>query len=182
MQSFFFLLRVNVKTLFTLLQVLLPELERSVAEDLQASGTGSGSGKLIAVTRRVLPFLRHYSSWLIINATILAAGVGDTRLAVEIKELWKMYANALTLLVATFPVSALPPPVEYLLEEDEDTLGFKPFMNEITQRRYYSEDTGSQKPKWHDQGVHRHHPNLEMLGRIRDLLTDGMVLHAQEVT
>jgi len=181
-QSFFFLLRVNVKTLSTLLQVLLSELECSVTEISQGKGTGSGSGTLTAITRRVLPALRQYSSWLMSNATILAAGVGDAVLTVQVTELWKIYAHALTLLVTTFPVSALPPPVEYLLEEDEDTLGFKPFMNEITQRRYYSEDTGSQKPKWHDQGVHRHHPNLEMLGRIRDLLTDGMVLHAQEVT
>jgi len=180
--SFFFLLRVNVKTLFTLLQVLLPELEHSVTEDSQGNGTGSGSAKLTAVLRRVLPGLRHYSSWLISNATILAAGVGDTMLTVQVKGLWKIYANALTLLVSTFPVSGLPSSVEYLLEEDEDTLGFKPFMNENIQRRYYSEDTGSQKPRWHDHGVHRHHPNLEMLGRVRDLLTDGMVLHSQEVT
>ncbi len=103
-------------------------------------------------------------------------------LTVQVKGLWKIYANALTLLVSTFPVSGLPSSVEYLLEEDEDTLGFKPFMNENIQRRYYSEDTGSQKPRWHDHGVHRHHPNLEMLGRVRDLLTDGMVLHSQEVT
>lgn len=103
-------------------------------------------------------------------------------LAVQVREMWRLYAHALTLLVTTFPVSALPPPVEYLLEEDEDTQGFKPLMNENTQRRYYSEETGSQKPTWHDRGVQRHHPNLEMLGRIRDLLTDGMVLHSQEVT
>lgn len=171
-----------MKTLFTLLQVLRLELERPVVENSQANGTGSGSGKLTSATRRVLPGLRHYSSWFIHNATILAAGVGDTMLTVQIKELWKMYASALTLLVSTFPVSGLPPPLEYLLEEDEDTLGFKPFMNENNQRRYYSEDTGSQKPKWHDRGVQRHHPNLEMLGRIRDLLIDGMVLHSQKVT
>lgn len=133
------------------------------------------------MTCRVLPGLRHYSSWLITNGAILAAGVGDTVLTVQVKELWKTYANALTLLVATFPVSQLPPPVEYLLEEDEDTLGFKPFINEITQRRYHDEETGYQKPKWHDRGVHRHHPNVEMLGRIRDLLADAMVMHSQEV-
>lgn len=180
-QSFFFLQRVNVTTFFTLLQVLLPELERSANEDLQINDSGSNSAKLTAVIRRVLPSLRHYSSWLIANAAILVAHVGDSQLNVQIQELWKIYASALTLLVSTFPVKTLQASIEYLLEEDEDTLGFKPFDNKSTRSRYYTTDTGSQKPRWHDRGVNRHHPNLEMLGRIRDFLTNGMVLLSRGV-
>ena len=182
-QSFFNLLRINVMTFFTLLQVLLLELERQVSDDSQDTGDGPGSGsvKLTAVTRRVLPGLRYYSSWLASNAAILAAGVGDVALNVQVQELWKIYANTLTFLVSTFPVSGLPPPVEYLLEEDEDTIGFKPLDNDNVQRRYYIEATGSRKPKSHDRGIHRQHPNIEMFARIRDLLTDGMVIHSQEV-
>lgn len=182
MQSFFDLLRLNVKTFFTLLQVLLPELERYMVDDSQSNGNGAGSAKLTAVTRRVLPGLRHYSSWLASNATILAAGVGDNALNIQVQELWKIYANALTLLVSAFPVSGLPSPIDYLLEEDEDTLAFKPLDNEHAQRRYCSEVTGSRKPKWHDRGVHRQHPNVEMLGRIRDFLTDGMIIHSHQVS
>ena len=183
-QSYFSLLRINVMTFSTLLQILLSELERQLSDDSQTTGNrpGSGSAKLTAVIRRVLPGLRHYSSWLASNAAILAAGVGDVTLKVQVQELWKIYADTLTLLVSTFPVSSLPPPVEYLLVEDEDTLGFKPLDNDNTQRRYYIEDTGSRKPKSHDRGVHRQHPNIEMFARIRDLLTDGMVIHSQVVS
>ena len=182
MQSFFSLLRVNVKTFFTLLQVLLPELEGYKAEDLQSNNQGSGSAKLTAVMRRILPSLRHYSSWLASNAAILAAGVGGIALNVQVRELWNIYAKALTRLVSTLPVSELPKPLEYLLEEDEDTLGFKPLDNEHAQRRYYNEAMGSQKPKWHDRGVYRQHHNVEMINRIRDFVTDGMVIQSKEVS
>ena len=162
---------------------MLPELERFVSDDTQEDGTGPrtfGSAKLTAVTRRVLASLRQYSSWLVSNASILAAQAGDASLSVEVREFWKIYASTLTLLASTFSVSELPS-IEYLLEEDVDTLGFKPFMNEHTTRRYHSADSESPRPKFYDQGVKRNHPNVEMYGRIRDFLTDGMFLQLQEV-
>lgn len=179
MQAFFFFQRLNVSTFFALLQVLQPELERfAVDEEVindASPRTTNGSDRITAVARRVLPGLRHYSSWLISNTAFLLAQVGDTSLTVQIKEMWKIYAHTLTLLAATFPVSALPC-VDYLLEEDEDTLGFKPFNNDRTKRRYFSSDEEKPKLKWHDSGVERQHPNIEMLGRVRDFLTDGLEL------
>lgn len=184
MRSFFFLQRLNVRTFFALLQVLLPELERSVSDDTQdnSSALGSKSVKITAVTRRVLPALRQYSSWLLSNAEILlAAQVGDNVLSVQIRELWKIYATTLTLLTSTF-IDYKPPHVEYLLDEDEDTVGFKPLDNERTKQRYCDEvNPHLRKPKYHDRGLQRHHPNVEMLGRIRDLLTDGMNHHSDDV-
>ena len=102
-------------------------------------------------------------------------------LNVQVRELWKIYATTLTLLTSTFPVSELPV-VEYLLDEDEDSMGFKPLDNESTKRRYYyGIDMVVQKPRYHDRGIQRHHPNVEMLGRVRDLLTDGMIQHSDDV-
>ena len=180
--SFLSLLRVNVVTFSTLLQVLLTELQHHEDEDTPNNRHGSGSAKLTAVTRRVLPGLRHYSSWLVSNAVVLVAELGDASLDVRIQELWVAYAKAMTILVSTFPVAGLPPPLGYLLDEDEDTLAFKPLDNQDAQRRYYDEVTGYRKPKWHDRGIHRQHPNIEMLGRIRDLLTDGMLIQSREVS
>ena len=184
MCSFFFLQRLNVRTFFALLQVLLPELERSVSEDVRNTGgtPTSKSARITAVTRRVLPALRQYSSWLLSNAEILLdAQVGDNVLNVQIRELWKIYATTLTVLTSTFRDYELPQ-VEYLLDEDEDTVGFKPLDNENTKRRYYDGvNLDVRKPKHHDRSVQRHHPNVEMLGRIRDLLTDGMIHHSDDV-
>ncbi len=182
-QSFFFYQRLNVKTMFTLLQILQPELERQVESEDESDLGGArntGSEQISAVARRVLPGLRHYSSWLTSNAAVLTAQLGDSSLIVQIKELWKIYASTLTLLASTFEVSDLPS-IEYLLEEDEDTLGFKPFINDRAKRRYYYQDSIAQKPKWHQNGVERHHPNVEMFGRIRDFLTEGLLLAVDEV-
>ena len=158
-------------------------MERSVGEDAQGNGSTPSPkfAKITAVTRRVLPALRQYSSWLLSNAEILVAQGGDNVLNVQNRELWKIYATTLTLLTSTFPVHELPH-VEYLLDEDEDTIGFKPLDNENTRRRFYDGDNlDMEKPKYHDRGIQRHHPNLEMLGRIRDLLTDGMILYLDNV-
>lgn len=176
-----------MKTLFTLLQILQPELE-VLANPEEDQGVELGqrrSEKITAVTRRVLPGLRQYSSWLSCNAGILAAQIGDNTLNVQIKELWKIYANTLTLLTATFSTSSLPV-IDYLLEEDEDTIGFKPFESENTYRRYFIPDPPSEKrvfkPRFHDETVKRQHPNLEMLGRVRELLTDGLTLVMEKVS
>ncbi|KAH0564783.1 hypothetical protein GP486_001828 [Trichoglossum hirsutum] len=180
-QAFFYFLRLNVKTIFTLLQVLQPELEWLVIDDNSIGDDPqqyNGSEKVTAVTRRILPSLRNYSSWIVANSALLVAQVGDTSLNVQIKELWKIYANSLTLLAATFPAEDLPS-VEYLLEEDEDTIGFNPLDVERVKRRYFKED-GRRKPRWHDHGVDRYHPNMETLARIRDLLTDGLELALDE--
>ena len=179
LQAFFFFQRLNVKSFFTLLQVLQPELERFVTEESvnQADNT-NGSEKITLVARRVLPGLRHYSSWLMSSPALLAADIGDTSLNVQIKELWKIYANTLTLLAATFPVPDLPS-LDYLLEEDEDTLGFKPFEKDPNSTRYDYQTNRARMPKYHDHGIERHHPNIEMLGRVRDFLTDGLELAVQ---
>ena len=138
----------------------------------------TGSEKITMVARRVLPGLRHYSSWLMSNPALLAADMGDTSLTVQIKELWRTYANTLTLLAATFPVPDLPS-IDYLLEEDEDTLGFKPFEKDPNSTRYDVQAKRARLSKYHDHGIERHHPNIEMLGRVREFLTDGLELAVQ---
>ena len=181
-QAYLYFLRLNVKTMFTLLQVLQPELECFAAESgSDTETTAKRSEKITAVARRVLPGLRQYSSWLNCSSTLLVAQVGDNTLDVEVKELWKTYANTLTLLAATFSASDLPA-IEYLLEEDEDTLGFKPFESVNVQKRYCNPETGSPKPLFHAADIKRQHPNVEMLGRIRDFLTDGLILAMDEAS
>lgn len=170
--------------MFTLLQVLQPELERlASAEDEPTieSTTMVSADQISAVARRVLPGLRHYSTWLTLNTRVLVRHLQlDTSLCVQVKELWKIYASTLTLLASTFSVASLPT-IDYLLEEDEDTLGFKPFENECAIGRYYQGDSGTKKPKWHNEGIERHHPNVEMAGRIRDFLAEGVKLAVDEV-
>ncbi|PWY85745.1 hypothetical protein BO94DRAFT_467471 [Aspergillus sclerotioniger CBS 115572] len=171
-----FFQRINVKTFFTLLQILLAEVERFAVEDSSSKDAKSGPDKVTVVARRILPALRNYSSWLLTASSLLVSyqGEKDTPLAVQITEFWKIYANTLTLLASTFDVVHLPE-IDYLLEEDEETLCFAPLAKESTTRRYFS-STGQQKPRMNDPGVERNHPNMEMLYRIREFVIDGLDL------
>ncbi|GAQ45410.1 uncharacterized protein AtWU_10223 [Aspergillus tubingensis] len=171
-----FFQRINVKTFFTLLQILLAEVERFAVEDPSNKDAQTGPDKVTVVARRVLPALRNYSSWLLTASSLLVSyqGEKDSPLAVQIIEFWKIYANTLTLLASTFDVVHLPE-IDYLLEEDEETLCFAPLAKEATSRRYFS-STGQQKPRMNDPGVERNHPNMEMLYRIREFVIDGLDL------
>ncbi|KAJ5665128.1 uncharacterized protein N7477_007576, partial [Penicillium maclennaniae] len=174
-----FFQRINVKTFFTLLQILLVELERFAAEDSSTSSKDTlknGPDKVTVVARRILPALRHYSSWLLTTSDLLVAQKEekDSILSIQIQEFWKIYAGTLTLLASTFDVVHLPE-IDYLLEEDEESLGFAPLDQPATCRRYLG--MGDQiKPRMNDPGVERSHPNEEMLYRIREFVIDGLDL------
>ncbi|KAL5043962.1 hypothetical protein BDW71DRAFT_186875 [Aspergillus fruticulosus] len=172
-----FFQRINVKTYFTLLQILLAEVERFAVEDSISNNSKDkvGADKVTVVARRILPALRNYSSWLLtVSNYLVAYKEKDTPLAVQLTEFWKIYANTLTLLACTFDVVHLPE-VDYLLEEDEETLCFMPLSKGATSRRYL-DAKGQQKPSMNDPGVERNHPNIEMLYRIREFVIDGLDL------
>ncbi|KAJ5165381.1 DNA/RNA-binding domain E.t1.c1-type [Penicillium coprophilum] len=172
-----FFQRINVKTFFTLLQILLVELERTASfEDLNSKDALPIPDKVSVVARRILPALRHYSSWLLTNSQSLVEQKEekDSALSIQIKEFWKIYAGTLSLLASSFDVVSLPE-VDYLLEEDEESLGFAPLDQAATSRRYGRR--GDQlKPRMHDLGIERSHPNMEMLYRIREFVIDGLDL------
>ncbi|KAK8152900.1 hypothetical protein BKA80DRAFT_314064 [Phyllosticta citrichinensis] len=173
-RAYFFFLRFNIKTFNILLQILQAELERLTGEDLDGSDSQPLSEKVTAVARRVLPGIRLYSTWFMKNWSVLSADLeGSAHSKVDAQELWKAYAETLTLLASAFHVSLLPME-QYLLEEDVETLGFQPLLADNTKRRWF--DGSSPKAKWSDEDVKRNHPNDEMLMRIRDLLVDGLEL------
>ncbi len=101
-------------------------------------------------------------------------------MGVKIKEFWHVYADGLTLLAATFRKTKLPD-LEYLLEEDEDTIAFLPLAGSETSGRYREADGVTYRPRSHDEGVQRDHPSVEMLCRVRGLLEDGVFLAAKKV-
>ncbi|KAF2259912.1 hypothetical protein CC78DRAFT_44288 [Lojkania enalia] len=173
-RTYFFFFRLNVKTFFTLLQILQPELERiSEGDDVTQNDDHVPhlSDKITAVARRVLPGLRLYSTWLTRYWEVLNANVADTLNEMEVQELWKAYASTLTLLATTFPADQLPRD-DYLLDEDIESIGFQPLMDADTMKRWYDGDV--LKPKGTD--LDRNHPNIEMLMRVRELLVDGLRL------
>jgi hypothetical protein len=175
MRTYFYYLRLNVKTFFILLQVLQPELDRlSEGNDVKHQNGDRAvqlSDKITAVARRILPGLRLYSAWFARYWNVLNANIADTLTTVDVQELWKAYAATLSLLASSFPVEQLPQE-NYMLEEDTDTIGFEPLVHPGTMKLWY--DGEEMKPKWTE--LERNHPNVEMLMRVKDLLIDGLLL------
>ena len=107
----------------------------------------------------------------------LGQGKFYERLKQDLKKMWSIYIRAMNILVTYFAREDLPA-IEYLLEEDMETLGFVPFQTSLLTHRFLKPDM-ARKPARHN--VKRHHPQLEMLGRIRDIVTDAMKISNQEV-
>ncbi|KAF8439594.1 Est1 DNA/RNA binding domain-containing protein, partial [Kalaharituber pfeilii] len=169
-------LRLNVETFNTLLLVFQPELERvSVTRDKPSSAPNAGTNSteyVSAVGRRMLPALRLYSKWLLVSHEKLHNTLDDTALAVQTKQLWQTYANTLSLLAVTFEVEKLPR-LDYMLEEDEDIIGFLPLSTALSD----SEPQKSEGLLKKDHKLpYRVHPNEEQLTRVLLLLEDGLKL------
>ena len=156
----------------------LADLDEAAVHD---DNSNNGTEKLTAVVRRVLPALRHYSSWLRASSSSLHKQTDET-VFVHVREFWKRYAEALTVLTTTIDVEKLPS-VDYLLEEDLETVAFIPLSTGASADRYRQNKQNKQtKPKIGDTGVQRLHLDQEMLVRVRGLLLDGIQIVVDDVS
>ena len=161
-----------------LLGILVSEFADLEEAALYGDSAGNSSEKLTASVRRVLPTLRHYSSWLRSSSSSLYRQTDET-VVVHVQEFWKRYVEALTVLTTTFDVAELPS-ADYLLEEDLDTVAFIPLSTGTSADRYREDDKA--KPKIGDPGVQRLHPSQEMLVRVRGLVLDGIQIVVGDVS
>lgn len=182
-RSYYFFLTLNIRMTFMLLHVLQPELEdQTSGEDLPAdtdvSARNPSREKVTAVARRVLPALRQYSIWLITQASVIIGSQSVGPVVIHAKEMWKMFADVLTRLASFYPVESLGP-VNYLLEEDETTVGFKPLRDPSLSDHcnLYIDVNGTLKPHITDLGTKRCLPLEEMQARIRNILLCALTLH-----
>ncbi len=173
-RAYYFYLRLNVRMLFMLLQLLQPELDFTQGDESpDVTGKFSSTRRLSAVTRRILAALRQYSTWLVATAPVIASQIGFASINVHIKEMWSMYCSTLSLLKLAFPEQLSD--VDYLQEEDAATVGFKPFRDSA-KCHLYTNQQGQMKPRSTDPQIQRFHPNIEMEARIKDILEDGKML------
>ncbi|KAK3071872.1 hypothetical protein LTR53_007863 [Teratosphaeriaceae sp. CCFEE 6253] len=175
-QSFFYFFRLNIKTLTVLLRIFHDTIRGLAAE---IAGAEDLAPKLSSVVRQLLPALRLYSSWLMCNLHLVAGLDSDDFLGDSIKALWTAYARAVDVLADedVFGVWALDDfGITYMLEEDVDTLGFKPLLDGQQVHRNWTTTGGMSKPRFSDAGLVRASDDVEMLARVKDLLEDGSYL------
>lgn len=168
--------QLNIGTFFLLMKLMLDELQR-LAKGPGLGTTGNEeSVPVTPVTRRILSHLRLYSSWLLSKVEYLLA---NALLKIQMREFWLVYAEALSLLVSTYPIIDIPE-IPYLLDEDLDTLGFSAFSEFVGEKRFY--DVQGQAKPAHDEGrFGPRSPENEMLYRIKCLIKDGIFLCRRKV-
>lgn len=169
--------QLNVGTFFLLMKLMLDELQRLA----KGSNTGTTTDdeksiNVTPVTRRILPHLRLYSSWLLSKADYLLA---SETLKVQMREFWLVYAEALSLLTATYSLVDILE-IPYLLDEDLDTLGFSPFSDLVQKNLFYAQDQA--KLAYDEVRFGPRSPETEMLYRIKCLVKDGVILCRGQVS
>lgn len=179
-KAYFFYLEINIRFFRSLLVLLKGEL-RELSD--HESGVNDPmepelSAKLSLVTKTLLPVLRIYSIWLTVNWAIFTAGLVQSTLGFHIDNFWSTYAETLSLLTTAFPTKNISR-IDYMLEEDVEIISFVPLVKDKTAKVWMTEDGPRQK--FSDKEIERLPPEIEMLGRIRGLLVDGLQIVVQNV-
>ena len=122
------------------------------------------------VVRRILPGLRLYSSWLLYSLESMTTPVAVNLLAT----FWENYVQALNCLLTSLDLTQGIPAIDYLLEEDELTIGLSFFATNTRVSNRFLRKNGTVKPNPSNGQTQREHPTQEMLGRVVDFIADAV--------
>ncbi|KAI8962478.1 hypothetical protein F5Y11DRAFT_191371 [Daldinia sp. FL1419] len=187
-QSAQFLLRFNIRTLVVLLRVLkaglLNESATSPAPKGQFDGRDSAESPICfsPLLARLFPFIRIYISWIYVSQT----DINNYREFLEpyASDAYRLLADTLTLLNAITDQVAITTPSKYLLPEDVEALGLRPFANDNLPLFIQLKDllrpsspkkSKSRKPRQRASGC-QYRPDTETVWRIRDIVYCGVLL------
>lgn len=134
--------------------------------------------ELSPVARRCVPAVRLYSSWLSENAPVLSTELNDSTVMTKLKEMWRLYAALLTT-AAPLVLGKDVPALDYMIEEDIDTIGYLPLFKNTPGNPWFK--ANELKPRFNDEGVERHIPVAEALAELRDLVIAGTQAISEKV-
>jgi hypothetical protein len=174
-QAYFFLLRHNVKLFRELLVHLYDKLESQFRENVMPSSQ-EPAGKLPPVAETTLYSIRLYSLWITKNWPLLQkcmeTGRPDAAMASDIRDLWNILAAVLNAIYEQYPLydTVSTGEMDYLLKEEEGTMGFMPLHGEGNTDVWYKDGKSkivSRREKSHEDQEQEH------LVRLRDIFTRG---------
>lgn len=183
--SFLFYLRLNLKTFTTLLNLFCKDLQNLLRGMVKHDHPLIF--KLTEICCRLLPQLRVYNNWLFTMVEMLHGVANYEFVAESVAEFWPVYGRTIDVICQAFPIWDFEDMtvVEYLLEEDVETLGFLPLLSDImpqTRRTWFNEATGNRKPRHYDPGVVCLTVNEEMLYRMYDFMAGGLNIAEMDIT
>ncbi|XXH04626.1 hypothetical protein Hte_011043 [Hypoxylon texense] len=187
-QSAQFLLRFNIRTLLVLLRLLKAGLLDESAtfpssdNDSESQSIGGDESPVCfsGLLMRLLPLIRLYISW----AFVFKADAEKYREFLEphVSDVYRLLADTLTLLyVAVDKATTTTISSRYLLPEDAEALGLRPFSDKSLPLFVRTEELSSpkedkaRKPRQKVFG-HQYLPQTEAIWRIRDILYCGILL------
>lgn len=184
-----YLLRLNVRWILVLSRLLQSELLEYVkavppAEDAtnrngdETDATGSKQTSIFAET--ILPLARIYMAWLFIYRADIVEY--QDHLAPYVFDMYQAVAKTLTMMAREFKSVLAASP--YLLPEDVEALGMKPFddveLSSPVCRIHHEYGKDSFKPHWEDTGLPKNSPDQETNSRLYDLVNCGFSLALDE--
>lgn len=179
-----FVLRLNVRWILVVFHLLQTELEEyvkaappTVAQpfDGRDGANTKASQPANIFTETILPLARLYMAWLFISRNDIVKY--QDHLGSYVFDMYRAVAQSLTMLAKEF-TSQLPPS-SYLLAEDVEAIGMKPFDDvnlEPVCRIHHEFGKDNFKPHWEDTGRPKDPPEQETLSRIYDLIACGFSL------
>lgn len=180
-----FILKFNIQWILVLSRTLQSELQEYIkaaspeqginAENTDDAGRASRAQPLSIFTETVLPLVRLYVAWLVVYRTDLVQF--EDHLGPHVFDMHRDLAQSLTTIAGHFnqELSASP----YLLDEDAESLGLKPFddsnLHEVC-RIHHVPGKSSFKPHWEDSSCPRMTSEQQTMSRVHDFLRCGFVL------
>jgi hypothetical protein len=183
-EAYFFFLRHNVRTFLELLKHLYNNLQEHFREGLASNQDSTGSGKLPPVSEPAIFAIRLYSLWFTKNWEFLQKCMStdqpDPKTSHHIRELFAVFAPVLTMIFEQYPLSDVvsTAELEYLLKEEEQTMGFLPLQGDSTMDVWMKDG----EPKYVLRTVKSDgQVETEHLVRLRDLFARGLVVSQDAV-
>lgn len=176
--AFYQFFRINVLFFIELLALLQEDLTKVAVSPQMVDA--ELPMKITPMMTRVLPALRLYSRWLLLNTHLLVGLASNPLLTEPLHKFWRSYARVLDIIAAIFPIWDLEDctPVAYMLQEDAEAFGFLPLQPEeqriaLLDKIWYDAKTGARRPRPGDVGSSVVEANDETLHRMLGLLEIG---------
>ncbi|KAI1085865.1 hypothetical protein F5B20DRAFT_567685 [Whalleya microplaca] len=185
-QSCQFLLRFNIRTILALLRLLKTALlDESAVTPIADSGSKDDESTVCFSQRllKLIPLFRVYMAWICISGTDLVKY--QAYLEPYVRDVYRFLADTLTLLNGRIDQSHPTTSSKYLLPEDNEALGLRPFCDPelplfLQAEAVLDSDLLPKKPKVRKprQQVfgRQYNPHTETIWRIRDIAFCGILL------
>jgi hypothetical protein len=181
-QMYFFCFRHNIKTFKVLLNHFYESLDSQARASLVAQDSRAAVPPISSV---VLQTIRVYTLWFTVNWSFMQKCMEDNNyepeVAEDIRQLWRLLAHIMNSIFEQYQLFAIPAvqDCEYLVDEEEATMGFLPVHGEYNADVWTKE--GAMKPVLRRERTAAEQKAAHLV-RLRDIYTRALLVTSKEVS